>query len=126
LGPATKGERLAGKPVFKAYDLVFVKKGLRTARLYHVIFTNMIDPAKTFAVDISASSLKHLFKQIPQLIGNLRSTNVTTHFMLSCQCVASMEGMTEDTVHVPLGAPLTVNDTPPSNPVEQTPLQLED
>lgn len=126
IGHPTNGELLAGRPVHKMYDLIFVKDGQRTNRLYTVTFTNMVNPDKTFRVKVSASSMKHLFRGIAAEIGNLRSTNVTRHFSLTCRMVTEQEGMTEETVHVPLADPVEPDHRPSYNPAEDQPIRLEE
>ena len=121
-GPSTRAERLAGRPPYKMYDLIFQRKGRSADRTYRVLFTNFVVPDKSFEVEIVASTLKQLLKRVTYHVGTLRDTRVTNHFTITFKRVDMEKGMVEETVPVPLGQPLT-------SPVPSTvhgPLQLED
>ena len=123
VGPPTKGEVLAGRFPHRAYDLIFQDGGQATPRTYRVLFTNFIDPDKSFETELVASSLKHLFRQLPFHIATLRNPKVTHHFTVSFKRVTLDGGVAEEIIHVPLGQPLEESQRPVSI---NGPLQLEE
>lgn len=123
VGPSTNAERRAGRSVYAAYNLWFQRDGQRANRTYRVLFTNAIDPDKTFEVQIVASSLLHLLKQIPPHMGNLRNTKTYDHFTITCKRLDLEPGIVEETVPVKIGRLLT-SDRGPLGP--SGPLSLED
>lgn len=122
----TAAEIAAGRPPKKTYDLLFVRAGQRSHRLYQVLFTNMVDPDKTFKVDISASSLKDLLRQIPYHVGALRYPKVSVHFTITCRAVSETEGMAEETVRLPMAEPVRADERPTFHAGEDQPLRLEE
>lgn len=115
----------AGQVVGKNYNLIFQRKGKRTARTYEVTFTSTIDPAKVFRTRIVASSLRGLFLDVVHEIGNLRATPTTNNFSLHFMAISEKEGMTEEILSVPYAEELPDSLKPSTDkPVE--PLVLED
>lgn len=115
----------AGQPVGKGYNLIFVHDGQRTNRTYEVIYTSPLDVTKTFKVNIAASSLRALFREVVLSIGNLRATETTENFSLHFQAITHKEGMTEEIMPIPLARELDDRHRPSTDePVE--PITVED
>lgn len=86
----------------------------------------MVNPDSTFHVNISASSLKNLFKQLPRHIGALRNPKITTHFTMTFRAVHEIEGMAEETIHIPMAEALQPDARPTFIAGEDQPLRLEE